>query len=117
MFEKHSTEDYTRPLPGIQQKTLVFGERTLMTEFLLTENSILPDHAHPYEQTGYLVKGHIVLRVGPTEHDTTPGDSWCIPMNVTHGARVLEDSIAIEVFSPARADYLPNKEKMRNRLP
>jgi len=64
-----------------------------------------------YEQTGYLVKGHVVLRIGEAEHDTTPGDSWCIPMNVTHGARILEDSIAIEVFSPARADYLP-KGKM-----
>lgn len=73
----------------------------------LTRNSILPSQAHPYEQTGYLVKGHIVLRIGEEEHDTTAGDSWCILMNVTHGARVLEDSIAIEVFSPVRADYLP----------
>jgi quercetin dioxygenase-like cupin family protein len=107
MFEKHTAENYTHPLPGIRQKTLVFGERTLMTEFVLAKDSALPDHAHPYEQTGYLVKGRLVLRIGDTEHDTTPGDSWCIPMNVTHGARILEDSIAIEVFSPARADYLP----------
>lgn len=35
------------------------------------------------------------------------------PMNVTHGARILEDSIAIEVFSPARADHLPKKEEKR----
>ena len=84
-----------------------------MTEFLLTKNSALPDHAHPYEQTGYLVKGHIVLRIGEMEFDTTPGDSWCIPMNVTHGARILEDATAIEVFSPARSDYLPKEEKRR----
>lgn len=80
-----------------------------MTEFLLTKNSALPNHAHPYEQTGYLVKGHIILRIGETEQDTTPGDSWCIPMNVTHGARILEDSVAIEIFSPVREDYLPKK--------
>ena len=107
MFEKHSSDDYSDPLPGIRQKTLVFGERTLMTEFVLAGNSILPDHAHPYEQTGYLVKGRILLRIGHAEHDTVPGDSWCIPMNVTHGARILEDSVAVEVFSPARTDYLP----------
>jgi quercetin dioxygenase-like cupin family protein len=114
VFEKHSTEDYTDPLPGIRQKTLVFGERTLMTEFLLAKNSSLPNHTHPYEQTGYLVKGHIVLRIAETERDTTPGDSWCIPMNVPHGARILEDSIAIEIFSPAREDYLP-KEKQKEQ--
>jgi len=110
VFERSSTEDYTDPLPGIRQKTLVFGERTLMTEFLLSKDATLPDHAHPHEQTGYLVKGHIVLRIGETEHDTVPGDSWCIPADVVHGARIVEDSVAIEVFSPVREDYLP-KEK------
>ena len=111
MHEKHRLEGYSDSLPGIRQKTLVFGERTLMTEFLLAKNRTLPDHAHPYEQTGYLVKGHIVLRIGETEYDTTPGDSWCIPMSVPHGARILEDSVAIEVFSPARTDYLPKPAK------
>jgi hypothetical protein len=37
-------------------------------------------------------------------------------MNVTHGARVLEDSIAVEVFSPARADYLPEKSDGRKAV-
>jgi len=111
MFQKHTVDDYSDPLPGIKQKTLVFGERTLMTEFLLTANSALPHHAHPYEQTGYLVKGHILLKIGDEEFDTRAGDSWCIPSNVKHGARILEDSIAIEVFSPARADYLPKAKQ------
>ncbi len=107
MFEKNAVDGYTDPLPGIRQKTLVFGDRTLMTEFLLTGNSILPNHSHPYEQTGYLVKGRMILRIGETEHDTAAGDSWCIPANVIHGSRVIEDSVAVEVFSPVREDYLP----------
>jgi quercetin dioxygenase-like cupin family protein len=107
MFEKHTAEKYAEPFPGIRQKTLVFGERTLMTEFLLGRGCVLPKHARPYEQTGYLVKGHIILKIGESEHDTLTGDSWNIPMNVTHGAEILEDSVAIEVFSPVREDYLP----------
>ncbi len=107
VFEKHTTDGYMDPFPGIRQKTLVFGERTLMTEFLLTRNSLLPQHSHPYEQTGYLVKGHIVLKIDSVQHDTVAGDSWCIPANVIHGAEIIEDSVAVEVFSPAREDYLP----------
>ena len=106
-FAKRSAHGYADPLPGIQQKTLVFGERTLMTEFRLTKDSDLPNHAHPYEQTGYLVAGHIVLKIGNREYDVQPGDSWCIPANETHGARIAADSVAIEVFSPVRPDYLP----------
>jgi quercetin dioxygenase-like cupin family protein len=90
-------------------KTLCFGERTLMTEFLLEGGSTLPRHGHRYEQTGYLVEGHIRLTIGDEEHDVSAGDSWCIPTGVEHGARILEDSIAIEVFSPVREDYLPGR--------
>lgn len=107
MFEKHSSEKYGTPLPGIRMKTLCYGERTLMTEFLLARGSTLPVHSHPYEQTGYLVKGHIRLVIDKQEHEVTPGDSWCIPGGMEHGAQILEDSLAIEVFSPVREDYLP----------
>ena len=41
------------------------------------------------------------------EKDLMAGDSWCIPSGVEHGAEILEDSVAIEVFSPVREDYLP----------
>ena len=107
MFEKHGLEGYKTALPGIRMKTVCYGERTLMTEFVLERGSTLPVHSHPYEQTGYLVTGHILLRIGTQEHDAGPGDSWCIPSGVEHGARILDDSVAVEVFSPVREDYLP----------
>jgi quercetin dioxygenase-like cupin family protein len=88
-------------------KTVSYGDRTLMTEFLLARGSTLPRHAHPHEQTGYLVQGHIRLLIGGQEHEVGPGDSWCIPGGTEHGAQSLEDSIVVEVFSPVREDYLP----------
>lgn len=110
MFRKHSEIGYTLAVPGIEQKTLVYGERTLMTEFLLEKGSRLPRHSHPHEQTGYLVSGHIRLFIGSEESDMTPGGGWCIPGGVEHGAEILEDSVAVEVFSPVREDYLPKEE-------
>ena len=44
-------------------KTLVYGARTLMTEFCLKKGSVLPRHSHPHEQTGYLVSGRIKLSI------------------------------------------------------
>jgi quercetin dioxygenase-like cupin family protein len=111
MFAKHDPGQYKTPLPGIQMKTICYGKRTLMTEFILEQGSTLPVHSHPYEQTGYLVKGRIRLKIGPDEHDAKSGDSWCIPMDVEHGAQILEDSIAVEVFSPVRQDYLPRQNE------
>jgi quercetin dioxygenase-like cupin family protein len=110
MFQKHSEKGYTLTIPGISQKTLVHGKKTLMTEFLLKKGCRLPNHSHPHEQTGYLVFGRIRLSIGSEEYEVTPGDSWCIPGGMEHGATILEDSVAIEVFSPVREDYLPEEK-------
>ncbi len=34
-----------------------------------------------------------------------PDDSYIIPGGASHSYRVLEDSLAVEVFSPPREDY------------
>ncbi len=107
MFYKAALGGEKEPLPGITQKTLVHGEKTLFTEFRLEKGATLPSHAHPHEQTGYLVQGRIRLTIGPETFDANPGDCWCIPGGTEHGAEILEDSLAIEVFSPVRTDYLP----------
>ena len=108
MFARRDEDDYQTVAPGIRVRTLCFGSTTLMTEFRLLHDHVLPMHAHPHEQTGYLVSGHIALTIGGETHDVVPGDSWCITGGVEHGAKVLQDSVAVEVFSPVREDYLPD---------
>ena len=107
MFSRSDADDHQTVAPGIRMRTLCYGSTTLMTEFRLLHGHVLPMHAHPHEQTGYLISGHIALTIGDETHDVTPGDSWCIIGGVEHGAQVLQDSVAVEVFSPVRADYLP----------
>lgn len=107
MFYKKDSSGYKQAVPGVWMKTLVYGEKTLFTEFKLEAGFTLPRHAHEQEQTGYLVSGAIQLTIGEETCDVGPGDSWCIPGNIEHGARIISDSVAIEVFSPVRKDYLP----------
>lgn len=107
MFDAQHAGDYRALLSGIRQKTRVFGEKTLLAEFVLSQGSVLPVHTHLYEQTGYLVRGRLRLRIGDQEFEAQAGDAWCIPAHVDHGAHALEDAVAIEVFSPVREDYLP----------
>lgn len=106
MYGTHSNENYTQILDGIQIKSLCYGKEMIMTEFLLEKGAVLPVHAHLYEQTGYLVKGRIRLYIGDAFKELVPGDSWNIAGGVSHQAEILEDSVAIEVFSPLREDYL-----------
>ena len=106
MFTKQNETGYRQSLPGIEQKTLVHGDKTLMVVFRLKKDAILPLHSHPHEQTGYLVSGQIRLTLGSEVYEVLPGDSWSIPGGVQHGAEIVTDSVAVEVFSPVREDYL-----------
>ncbi len=107
MFHRHDNTGYKESLNGIRQKTLAYGQNTLMVEFRLQRDAVLPKHKHPHEQTGYLVSGHLELTIGNETRQQEPGDSWCIPGDTEHGATALEDTVAVEVFSPVREDYLP----------
>lgn len=106
MFYKSSNENFKQILEGITVKTLLYGEKTLFTEFRMQKGSSLPVHSHTQEQTGRLIKGKIILTIGGEKMEINPGDCWCVPGNMEHGAEILEESIAIEIFSPVREDYL-----------
>ena len=107
MFVKNNHGGYQTPIQGIEVKTLAYGEKTLMTEFRLKKDAQLPSHSHPHEQTGYLISGRMRLFIGDQHFECDPGDSWTIHGDVLHGVEILEDAVAIEVFSPVREDYLP----------
>ena len=110
MFYKRDRAGYREAVKGVALKTLVYGEKTLLTEFRLKAGNALPKHAHEHEQTGYLVSGAIRLSIGEETFSVEPGDSWSIPGNVEHAAKIISDSVAIEVFSPVRKDYLPGSK-------
>lgn len=106
MFSKAVITGYKQVLDKIEMKPLIHGDKTLMSEFRMEQGAVLPRHSHPHEQTGYLVSGKLQLTIGNKTFPVEPGDSWCIVGDMEHEALVLADSVAIEVFSPIREDYL-----------
>ncbi len=110
MFAEFTPDGFTTPIAGIEMKTLVYGEKTLLARFHLKKGSELPSHTHPHEQTGCLISGRMRLHIDGRAFEAWPGDSWVIPGDVEHRAEILEDSVAIEVFSPVREEFLPENQ-------
>jgi quercetin dioxygenase-like cupin family protein len=107
MFYKKNSNNYKKAFRGVIYKTLAYGDKTSLGEFLLEKGYIIPNHNHPHEQTGYMISGRMTFTIDGEKFIAKPGDSWCIPGNVEHSVEVQEDSVVIEVFSPPREDYLP----------
>lgn len=107
MFNKPDSTGYKQMAEGIQLKVLVHGDKMLMAEFKLTTGSVLPEHDHPHEQTGYVVSGRVRMSIkGKQPFETGPGGAWSIPGDTPHSAEVIEDAVVVEVFHPVREDFL-----------
>ena len=106
MFRNSRDAKPVEMMEGIVRRTLTFGERMLLVEFSVRAGAVFPEHHHPYEQTGYLCKGAGRLWVGEEAFDLSPGSSWNIPADVSHKAEFSMDSVALDIFSPVREDYL-----------
>ena len=109
LLQKFSNEGMIQLAPGIMRKATMWGENTLLNYLDMEKGAAIPMHTHPEEQIGYLVKGHIIMTVDGEEYDISEGDSYLVPGDAEHGLRVLEDAVAVEVFSPVRKQLLPQE--------
>lgn len=67
--------------------------------------AVLPLHQHVHEQVTMLVSGRLRVEVAGDETVLGPGDIIRLPSNVPHLVEALEDSIGLDVFTPARTDW------------
>ena len=91
--------------PGVVRRTLVSGDNLTLVEVRIAPDSEVPEHTHPHEQAGHVVSGRVSFRIGETEHELGPGDSYLIPGDLPHYVRALEAATLIEVFSPVREEF------------
>jgi len=106
MFYKQDPSNFKQLLPGVFMKPLTYGDNSLLCESHLKQGSTIPAHQHPQEQSGYLISGELRFSSADGEFIAEAGSSWNFKGGVLHKAEVVKDSVAIELFSPLRQDYL-----------
>ena len=90
---------------GIERKFLT-GERVTVAHFQLKRGSLVPRHSHESEQITQVLKGVLKFAIDGREIIMREGDVLQIPSWVEHEVEVLEDTFAIDVFSPVRQDWV-----------
>jgi quercetin dioxygenase-like cupin family protein len=104
--------DDLRSLPLIQiwdtvAARTVHGERQSLAVVELDPNAVVPEHQHDNEQLGMVITGSLRFRIGEETRDLGPGETWSIPSNAPHEVVAgPEGAVVIDVFAPARADWL-----------
>ena len=104
-FGVHATTPTVEIFPGVFRRTIIWGERAMVCEITMPKGMVVPTHHHPHEQCGYLVSGKLEFTIGDRKQVIGKGGGWFVPGDVEHSVVTLEDSIAIDVFSPVREEY------------
>ena len=106
MFVYNRDVEEKIPVEGLHRKVLAHDEGLMVCEFLLEKDTLLALHHHPHKQITYVISGHLRYTVGDETREVGDGDSVLIAPDVPHQVMVLEDTRVIDVFTPAREDFL-----------
>ena len=82
-------------------KPLISGDEMMFLEIHYAAGVGAPLHTHTHESIAYVVKGKMKSTVGSEEFIMGPGDVCRHPEGVLHGLEAIEDSIVVEIKSPA----------------
>jgi quercetin dioxygenase-like cupin family protein len=82
-------------------KPLMRGEEMTFLEIHYRAGVGAPLHTHAHESIAYVVKGKVKSTVGAQEFLMGPGDVCRHPQGVPHGLEAIEDSVVVEIKSPA----------------
>ena len=82
-------------------KPLIQGDEMTFLEIRYAAGVGAPLHAHSHESIAYVVSGKVKSTVGSTAFIMGPGDVCRHPKGVLHGLEAIEDSVVVEIKSPA----------------
>ena len=93
--------------PGVS-RTAFRGDGAIMVMNWLEPGMEKKPHSHPFEQLAYILSGRVRFEIGDDVVEAGPGEVLRIPPDVVHCGEALGDEVAVnlDVFAPARKDYL-----------
>jgi quercetin dioxygenase-like cupin family protein len=86
-------------------RRVIHTERMTVCRIRLKKGAVVPMHSHENEQITMLETGLLRFVFDKEEKVIHAGDVLPIPPHARHRVEALEDSVAMDLFSPVREDW------------
>jgi quercetin dioxygenase-like cupin family protein len=93
-------------LNPLSSRQVIHGETMTVARMHLRKGCLVPEHSHDNEQISMVEQGSLHFKIGGAERILSAGELVRIPPNVPHSVKALEDSLAVDLFSPPRQDWI-----------
>jgi quercetin dioxygenase-like cupin family protein len=94
------------PLNPLLGRKMIHGENVTVARIRLRKGATVPLHSHANEQISMLESGALRFVIAGEERILREGDALVIPPDAPHMVEALEDSVAVDLFSPRREDWI-----------
>lgn len=106
MFLHKWGEITVEKLKGGLTRQVLHTDALTIARITLAAGAVVPRHSHVNEQISTVERGRLRFVFDDSkEIDAAAGESLVIPPGVPHEVRALQDSVALDVFAPAREDW------------
>jgi quercetin dioxygenase-like cupin family protein len=97
--------------PGVSRQLLGYDASLLMARAEFEQGAVGYRHAHPHAQVTYVESGVFDFTIGDETGRLEAGDCAYIPSGIEHGAVCVQAGALLDVFAPAREDFLAEHQK------
>ena len=87
-------------------RRVIHTERMTIAKLTLKKGAIVPLHHHDNEQVTMMDSGALRFEISGESIVIKTGDILPIPPNAPHMVEALEDSVATDLFTPRREDWI-----------
>lgn len=98
--------DWEEVGPGLKRQIMGYDGKIMLVKVDFQKGAIGQMHKHYHSQVTYVVSGEFEMTIGEEIKTLKGGDSFYIPPHIMHGCVCSSPGVLIDVFSPAREDFL-----------
>ena len=91
---------------GVVRRILSHTPGMMVVEITFAAGGVGAVHTHPHLQSSYVKSGEFEYTVGEKKVVVREGDSLTFLPDEPHGCVCLKEGVLVDVFSPAREDFL-----------
>ncbi len=92
---------------GLTRQIMGYDGKIMLVKAKFEKGAVGNLHKHYHSQVTYVESGEFEMTIGKEVRIIKAGDSYYIPPHIMHGCVCTSPGVLIDVFSPAREDFLP----------
>ena len=102
---------------GLSRQIMGYDDKIMLVKAKFDTGAVGQLHKHYHSQVTYVASGEFEMTIGDDIRIIKEGDSYYIPPHEMHGCVCRKPGILIDIFSPAREDFLGHDQLKLDRWP